>query len=121
MIDKTESQSIRQSIKKLEKYVRLLSVMRRITSLDRVERESLLALGDALSDAGKLANDAVTSEDVAVIVVSLGRCRDQLELFRKALLAASQYDLVDAADVAQLSALADQIIDAITADIRQMR
>lgn len=112
----SEELSIRQRIKKLERYVRLLSAFKRLASLGRDERGSLLVLSEHLADAGKLVHDASATEDPIVRADGRGRAVDQLIEFRQSLLVASQYDLADAADVAELSAMSDQIIDAIKDD-----
>lgn len=111
---------ITTELRKLEKYVRILPSMKRVRDLDRAARESLLDMQDALSEARRLANDAAMSDKPDVKVASFGRSQEQLEVFREAILRASQFDTVDAADVAQLSAMADQVYDLIHKRIAAM-
>lgn len=108
---------IGKEVKKLERYVRLIPAYRQLGGLGRVERDSLLLLSSYLVEVGKLINDAVATEDMVVRADGRMRAVAALDEFRKSLLIASQYELVDAADVAELSALGDQIIDAINSDI----
>lgn len=108
-----ESSYISTELLKLEKYVRTLETMRNATTLSRVERDHMFDLRDTLADARKLANDAATSEITDIKLSSFSRCQEQLEAFREALLAASQYNLVDTVDVAHLSAMADKAYDLI--------
>jgi hypothetical protein len=113
-----EAAYLTTSLLKLEKYIRTLPNVRGASELERAERESALALPDAVSEARRLANDAATADDSGVKLSSLRYCQEQLEQFREALLKASQYDLVDAVDVAQLSAMADQANDLIVRRIK---
>lgn len=115
-----ESSYITSQLRKLEKYVRTLPNMRGATSLPRAQRDSLLDLQDALADARKLAHDAATSEVLVVKIASYQRCVEGLEQFRQALLMASQFDLVDTVDVAQLSAMADLVADVVTVQVRRL-
>lgn len=111
---------ITAELRKLEKYVRILPCVKRARDLDRAARESLLDMQDALSEARRLANDAAMTDNPDVKVASFGRSQEQLEGFREAILRASQFDLVDAADVAQLSAMAEQVHDLIRKRIAGM-
>ena len=104
-----ESAYITAALRKLEKYVRTLPSVREARSLGREDRQRLNALEDALGEARRLANDAATSDRVDVKLASFDYCQEELENFRKALLAASHTDLVDGVDVAQLSAMADKV------------
>jgi hypothetical protein len=106
-----ESVVITVQLRKLEKYVRTLPMMRKLRTLDRAGRESLHMMGDTLSEASRLARDAANTEVPDIRRNSLERCREQLEAFRQALLGASQYELVDTVDVAHLSAMADLVND----------
>jgi hypothetical protein len=108
-----ESAYITIELRKLEKYVRVLPTLRHVRELERAARESALDMQDSLSEARRLANDSALSDKPDVKTASFARSQEQLENFREALLRASQYDLVDAADVAQLSAMAEQVNDLI--------
>lgn len=108
-----ESSYITAYVRKLEKYVRTLPAMRQLTSLDRQDRERLHALEDKLGEARRLANDAATSDDAQVKMASFEHCHKELEDFRAALLLASHTDVVNAVDVAQLSAMADEVADLV--------
>lgn len=108
-----ESAFITTALRKLEKYVRTLPSVRQLRSLGREDRQRLGALEDSLGEARRLANDAATSDQVVVKIASFDHCQEELENFRTALLAASHTDLVDAVDVAQLSAMADQVADLV--------
>jgi isopropylmalate/homocitrate/citramalate synthase len=63
--------------------------------------------------ARRLANDAATSDVPSIKQTSLTHCKEQLEAFRTALLLASHTNLVDTVDVAQLSAMADEVADLV--------
>jgi hypothetical protein len=116
----TEDMSATAQLRKLEKYVRVLPIMRQLHRLGRQERDSLSDVQDVLLDARKLAHDGDTSDNLTIKVASYERCVEQLEAFRQAMLSASQLDLLDAADVAQLSAMAEQAADTISAQLRDM-
>lgn len=96
-------------LKKLEKYVRGLASMRNIAQLSGTERSALFDMQDVLNQAVRLHTDATKANKSDEMFVSLEACGEQLGLFREKLLFASQFDLVDAADVAQLSAMSDSI------------
>jgi hypothetical protein len=108
-----ESSFITAYLRKLEKYVRTLPNMQQLTSLDRQDRERLRALEDTLSEARRLANDAATTDTSSIKHASFQYCQEQLEAFRSALLLASHTNLVDVVDVAQLSAMADEVADLV--------
>lgn len=111
--------SLTPQLRKVERYVHTLPVHREVQALERAARNSFLDMQDSLSVALKLARDAERSEDKGVIAHSLTRCLEQLDVFNKALLLASQFDVVSAVDVAQLSAMAEQVRDDIAAFIAQ--
>jgi hypothetical protein len=115
-----ESVVITVQLRKLEKYLRTLPIMRKATMLERKRREALFAMEDALGEASRLARDAANGEELTVRRSSFARCREQLETFRQALLNASQHDLVDAVDVAHLSAMADQANDLVRIQEKRM-
>jgi hypothetical protein len=108
-----EGAYITTALRKIEKYVRTLPAMRQATKLGREDRQRLGALEDTLGEARRLANDAATSDQLSVKQASSTHCREQLEAFRTALLAASHTNLVDVVDVAHLSAMADQVADLV--------
>lgn len=103
-----------QELKKLQKYVRALPSIRRMSSLGSYEHRAVMAVLDTLAMAVKLHTDAIKADTSDVMFVSIEACARQLELFREAVLLASQSDLFDAADVAQLTAMSDHIIQLVT-------
>ena len=103
-----------KELKKLEKYIRGLKSYQNYNMLEGVERKALLEMQDALSLAVRLHSDATKADRSDVMLVSLERCAEQLVIFNDKLLFASQFDLVDSVDVAQLSSTSEHIRMLIT-------
>lgn len=114
-----EDISVTARLRRLEKYVRTLPAQKRLLKLDRDARNSFLDVQDCLSDAIRLANDAEKSDKPVIRQDSFTRCIERLEAFIQAILLASQFDLLDAADIAQLSVMAEQAIDTSKASLVQ--
>jgi hypothetical protein len=91
-----------------------LPVTNRLGELDRVQRQAFDALRAELAAAIRSAVDMQLSSDNRVSRIRLaGQCRDDLTSFNEALGVASSLDLIGAADVAHISALADTVMDAV--------
>jgi hypothetical protein len=97
--------------KKLEKYIYTLKAARDLNKLDRLPREAILLLRDSVTNARGAVDRYFGSDDTKEQLLALNEATDQLKLTGDAILAASQFDLLDVADVAHLSALNEYIID----------
>lgn len=101
--------------KSLERYVRLLPAMRQLGSLPREQQTLLRQLRDNAAVSRKAVSDILIGDDVTFQLESAAIATEALEHFHAQLLEASNYDLAGPADVAQLSAIAQTIKDAIRA------
>lgn len=108
-MDKESSPS--QSLKKLEKYIYNLKAARQLNTLNTAPREAMIALRNDVSNARIQVDGYQKSEDTREQIELLGRALELLEQVREGILTASQYDLVDTVDVAQLSAMNEQIME----------
>lgn len=106
-----EKESLSKQIKKLEKYIYTLKAARELNKLDRPARESMILLRDSVTNARGAVDRYSGSDDTKEQLIALNEAIDQLNVNGEAILAASQYDLLDIADVAHLSALNEYIID----------
>lgn len=106
-----EPESLSKQVKKLEKYIYTLKAARELNKLDRLPREAILLLRDSVTNARGAVDRYFGSDDTKEQVLALNEATDQLKITGDAILAASQYDLLDVADVAHLSALNDYILD----------
>lgn len=104
-------ESLSAQVKKLEKYIYTLKAARELNKLDRLPRESMIRLRDSVTTARGAVDRYFGSDDTAEQVMALTEAIDQLKLVGETILEASQYDLLDIADVAHLSALNEHIID----------
>jgi transcription termination factor NusB len=108
-MDSTDSLS--KQAKKLEKYIYTLKAARELNELDRLPRESIMRLRDAISAARGAVDRYNGSDDTKEQELAHIEAVDQLKIVGEAILESSQYDLLDIADVAHLSALNEYIID----------
>lgn len=109
MAEDGEVMSLSREIRALQAAVRALPSMKLSNVLDRSQREANKAIIDSLANAVKLSHDAGKTDNSEIRQDSLVRCDESMEAFREALLAASRLDLVDAVDVAHISALGDRL------------
>lgn len=108
---RVEQESLSKQVKKLEKYIYTLKAARELNKLDRLPREAIIRLRDAITTARGAVDRYFGSDDSKEQLLALQEAKDQLNEAGDAILAASQYDLLDVADVAHLSALNEHIID----------
>jgi hypothetical protein len=106
-----EPESLSKQTKQLEKYIYTLKAARELNKLDRLPREAIMRLRDAITTARGAVDRYFGSDDTKEQLLALNEATDQLEVVGEAILEASQYDLLDIADVAHLSALNEYIID----------
>jgi len=106
-----EPESLSKQVKKLEKYIYTLKAARELNKLDRLPREAILKLRDAITIARGAVDRYFGSDDTKEQLQALNEATDNLKLVSEAILEASQYDLLDVTDVAHLSALNEYIID----------
>ena len=106
-----EPESLSKQVKKLEKYIYTLKAARELNKLDRPAKESMLRLRDSVTKARGAVDRYFGSDDTKEQLMALNEATDQLIIVGTAILEASQYDLLDVADVAHLSALNEYIID----------
>lgn len=96
-------------VRKLEKYVMTLPVAKKLNMLSRQEQEAVIGMTGGVTEARINISKYLSSDDTDEQAKLLSAGIESLETTNKAVLAASQLDLIDAADVAHLSALADHI------------
>ena len=106
-----QEESLSQQVKKLEKYIYTLKAARELNKLDRPARESMIRLRDSVTNARGAVDRYFGSDDTAEQVIALNEAIKQLQINGEAILESSQFDLLDIADVAHLSALNEYIID----------
>jgi hypothetical protein len=106
-----EPESLSKQVRKLEKYIYTLKVSRELNKLDRLPRESIIRLRDTVTNARAAVDRYFGSDDTKEQLEALNEATDQLRVVSGAILEASQYELLDVADVAHLSALTEHIID----------
>ena len=106
-----EPESLSAQTKKLEEYIYTLKAARELNKLDRPARESMIRLRDSITNARGAVDRYFGSDDTAEQVMALNEAIEQLQVNGEAILESSQYDLLDIADVAHLSALNEYIID----------
>jgi len=106
-----EPESLSKQVKKLEKYIYTLKAARELNKLDRLPREAMIKLRDAVTTARGAVDLYFGSEDTKEQLLALNEATDNLKLVSEAILEASQYELLDVTDVAHLSALNEYIID----------
>ena len=106
-----EKESLSKQTKRLEKYIYTLRAARELNKLDRQPREAIIRLRDAITSARAAVDRYFGSDDTKEQAMVLQEAISQLKLTGDSILLASQYDLLDVADVAHLSALNEQIID----------
>lgn len=106
-----ETESLSKQVKKLEKYIYTLKAARELNKLDRQPRDAIIKLRDSVTNARGAVDRYFGSDDTKEQLMALNEATDQLKETGEAILAASQYDLLDITDVAHLSALNEYIID----------
>lgn len=106
-----QPESLSSQTKKLEKYIYTLKAARELNKLDRLPREAMIRLRESITTARGAVDRYFGSDDTKEQLKALNEATDQLKETGEAILAASQYDLLDIADVAHLSALNEYIID----------
>lgn len=106
-----EPESLSKQTKKLEKYIYTLKAARELNKLDRLQRDAIVRLRDAVTTARSAVDRYFGSDDTKEQLLALNEAKEQLKETGEAILEASQYDLLDVTDVAHLSALNEQIID----------
>ncbi|CAN5436155.1 hypothetical protein BH10PAT3_BH10PAT3_1990 [soil metagenome] len=104
-------ESLSKQAKKLEKYIYTLKAARELNKLGRAQRETMILLRDSVTNARSAVDRYFGSDDTREQLMALNEAIDQLKVNGETILAASQYDLLDVADVAHLSALNEYIID----------
>lgn len=109
MAEDLEVLSLSREIRALQAAVRGLSSLKLRDTHGRSQHEARRDIFDSLASAAKLSLDAGKTDDEDVRRDSLSRCDKLMDAFREALLAASRLDLIDAVDVAHISALGDRL------------
>lgn len=102
-----------QRLKRLERYVYNLKAARELNRLEDGARDSVIALRTAVSAARVRIDDYYSAETTAEKAAALEQGIEQLREAGKSILLVSQHELVSPADVAQLSAMAEHIIDSL--------
>ncbi len=106
-------QTLPQQVRRLEKYVLTLPAAKKLNMLDSEAREAMIALLNATFAARTSIAHYWNADDSEQQQIDLEESILQLEKVREAILAASYYELLDAVDVAQLSALNEHIIEQV--------
>ncbi len=104
-----ENLTLPQMAKKLEKYIMTLPAAKQFNTLSREPREAMMDLSDGAYNLRVNAERYFHSDDSAEQQIFLSAAIEYSNLLNDKILGASQYDLLGPADVAHLSALAEQI------------
>jgi len=102
-------ESITASLKRLERYIHNLQAARSLNTLKRDAREAVLKLRDSISAARVAQADAENEDDAREIILATEFSIKQLQIVEQSILDVSSYDLLSAADVAELTALTEHI------------
>lgn len=103
------SGSLVADIKKLERYILNLPKAKSLNTMSRAEREAMLDLRDTTSLARESIVKYIVTDDTNDKLKFLELSIEQVVLLNDKMLLASQYDLLDAVDVAHLSAITETI------------
>jgi len=106
-----EKLSLSAQAKKLEKYIYNLPAARKLNMLKSNERELMITLRNSISTAQGAISTYTHSDDTHEQALALNESKEQLKQVSSAIVEASQYDLLNVADVAHLSALTEQLIE----------
>jgi len=107
----TEKVSPAAQLKKLEKYIYNLKAARQLNTLSRAPREAMMALRNDVSNARIQVEGYQNSDDTHEQAGLLVRAQELLAAVQEDILQVGGYDLIDAVDVAQLSAMNELIIE----------
>lgn len=100
-----------KTLKSLDKYLHNLKPVRRLNTLTRVQRELVQSITASVNLARGQVEFSVADEDAEAQIKGFKLAIEQLSVVREGILEASMHDLVDAVDVAQLTAMCDHCID----------
>lgn len=104
-----EELSLPQVAKKLEKYVMTLPAAKKFNTLSKDSKIAMMDLSDCVGSLRQNTERYFNSDDSKEQALFLNVAIEQAKLANQLILNAGQYDLLDAADVAHLSALAEDI------------
>lgn len=104
-------ESLTTQSRKLEKYIYTLPMAKRLNELGRDAKNSIMDLKDLVSSVRENISKFETTDDKNEKLEHQKMAVEQLAKVQEQILATSQYDLLDTADVAHLSALAEHISD----------
>lgn len=104
-----EDDSLANSIKKLERYVLNLPLAKSMNTMNKASREAMIALTDSVAEARDNITRYVVSDDILEKQQKLEASIEHIKLVNDNILMASSYDLLDAIDVAQMSAATEMI------------
>jgi hypothetical protein len=106
-----EQESLPAQVKKLEKYINTLPHAKNLNMLSRAPREAMITLRDSIFTARQAVDLYFGSDDTKEQLMALETALSSLKVVGIAIMDASQYDLLDVADVAHLSALNEYIVE----------
>ena len=100
-----------KALKKLERYVYNLKAAKELNTLERGEREAMIAMRDHISGARFQIEAYLNDDDTRSQIALLNLGIEELVSLRDSILLASQYNLLGPADVAEFSAMTEQLIE----------
>lgn len=101
--------SLPQAAKKLEKYIMTLPEAKRFNTLSSGPRKAMMDLTDGAYSLRIATERYFHADDSVEQKLYLDKASEQAKLLNDRILAAANFDLLGAADVAHLSALAEHI------------
>lgn len=104
-----EELTLPQVARKLEKYIMALPAAKSFNTLSSAPREAMITLSDGAFKLRTAAERYFHADDSGEQQMFLEEAIIQADKTGEAILAASQYDLLGPADVAHLSALAEDL------------
>lgn len=104
-----EVEPLGMAVKKLERYILALPHAKQLNKLSTQRRDAMMSLRDAAGVARVSVARYLSSDDSDEQAEALQESIEHVTATNEAIMYASQYDLLDAADVAQLSSLAQHI------------
>lgn len=105
----TDNMTLPQLAKRLERYIVTLPANKQFNKLGTEQSKAMMALSDSAYGLKMNADKYFYANDSAEQQLFLTEVIEQSKLINDKILLASQYDLMDAVDVAHLSALAETI------------
>jgi transcription termination factor NusB len=104
-------ESLTTQARKLEKYIYTLPMAKRLNELSRDSKNSIMDLKDLVTSVRDNVSKYETTDDAKEKQEYQKIAIEKLVVVQDQILKTSQYDLLDTADVAHLSAIAEYLSD----------